>query len=159
MDMNRRLALAAALVLAPGAAAAKGDARASAEAALRAFLHAFENDDLETMEAAFAPDANGFNPVVASAKGGGLRDADYYRRKPGMPPAMRELVVSTRNTGSGPPYRKLDPQDLLVQTDGQMALCTFHLESPTGLARRTIVLARRGGAWKILHIHASNVAL
>jgi len=154
---SRRLALAAPLALAPTAAGAKEDARVSAEAALRAFLHAFENDDLAAMDAAFAPDATGFDPVVASAKGGPVRELDAYRRKPGMPPAMRALVESSLKTGSGPPYRKLDPKDLLVQTDGQMALCTFHLESPTGLARRTIVLVRRGGAWQVLHIHASNV--
>jgi len=158
-QMNRRVALAAAVALAPAVSTAAEDARASAETALRAFLHAFENDDLATMEAAFAPDANGFNPVVASAKGGPMRDLDAYRRKPGMPPAMRELVEATLKTGSGPPYRKLEPKDLLVQTDGQMALCTFHLEAPTNLARRTIVLIRRAGAWKILHIHASNVQL
>jgi len=156
--ISRRLALAAALAVAPAAAAAAqtDDARASAEAALRAFLHAFENDDLPTMEASFAPDATGFNPVVASAKGSGPLDFETLRRKPGMPPAMRALVESSLKTGDGPPYRKLDPKDLLVQTDGQMALCTFHLEAPTNLARRTIVLIRRAGAWKILHIHASN---
>jgi len=162
VGISRRLALAAAIGGAPAAmagAAAADDARASAEAALRAFLHAFENDDLATMEAAFAPDANGFNPAVASAKGGPLRDLDSYRRKPGMPSTMRELVETTLKTGAGPPYRRLDPKDLLVQTDGQMALCTFHLEAPTNLARRTIVLIRRAGAWKILHIHASNIQL
>jgi ketosteroid isomerase-like protein len=157
--ISRRFALAAALAAAPAAAAAASveDARASAEAALRAFLHAFENDDLPTMEASFAPDAVCFDPVVASAKGSGPLDMQALHRKPGMPATMRALVESTLKTGAGPPYRKLDPKDLLVQTDGQMALCTFHLESPTNLARRTIVLIRRAGAWKILHIHASNV--
>jgi ketosteroid isomerase-like protein len=157
--ISRRFALAAALAAAPAAAAAASveDARASAEAALRAFLHAFENDDLATMEASFAPDAVCFDPVVASSKGSGALDPQALHRKPGMPPAMRALVESSLKTGSGPPYRKLDPKDLLVQTDGQMALCTFHLEAPTGFARRTIVLIRRAGAWKILHIHASNV--
>src|SRR6185503_557278 len=85
--ISRRLALAAPLAAAPAVAmsSSREDASASAEAALRAFLHAFENDDLATMEAAFAPDANGFNPAVASARGGPLRDIDSYRRKPGMP--------------------------------------------------------------------------
>jgi hypothetical protein len=156
--ISRRLALAASLAAAPASAAAAAsiaEARASAESALRAFLHAFENDDLATMEAAFAPDSASFGAVVASSKGSTLGELDSYRRKPGMP--MRELVVSSLKTGKGPPYRRLDPKDLLVQTDGQMALCTFHLESPTGLGRRTIVLDRRQGPWKILHIHASNV--
>jgi len=157
--ISRRLALAAALAAAPAvaAAAAPGDARASAEAALRAFLQAFENDDLATMEAAFAPDAVSFDPVIASPRGSGPLDLQALHRQAGMPPAMRALVERSLKTGSGPPYRRLDPKDLLVQTDGQMALCTFHLEAPTCFARRTIVLIRRRGAWKILHIHASNV--
>jgi ketosteroid isomerase-like protein len=156
--VSRRLALGAALVGAAAAAGAQAaDRRAEAEAALRAFLHAFENDDLATMEAAFAPDAACFDPVVASSKGSGPLDLETFRRKPGMPPTMRALVQSSLKTGTGPPYRRLDPKDLLVQTEGEMALCTFHLEGPTSLARRTIVLVRRSGAWKILHIHASNV--
>ena len=162
-DISRRLALGAPLTLATADAAAAGpvDARASAEAALRAFLHAFENDDLAAMEAAFAPDAVSFDPVVASSKGSPAPlELEPFRRKPGMPPAMRALVESSRKSGgSGPPYRTLDPKDLLVQTDGQMALCTFHLELPTSFARRTIVLVRRAGTWKILHIHASNVVV
>jgi hypothetical protein len=157
--ITRRLALAASLAATPAVAgaAAQDDARASAETALRAFLHAFENDDLATMEASFAPDAVCFDPVVASARGSGPLDVQALHRKPGMPPTMRALVESSLKSGSGPPYRTLDPRDLLVQTDGKMALCTFHLEAPTGFARRTIVLIRRGQAWKILHIHASNV--
>jgi hypothetical protein len=38
-----------------------------------------------------------------------------------------------------------------------MALCTFMFDKPDRLGRRTTVLVRRGGAWKILHIHASNL--
>lgn len=159
--ISRRIALAVGLAAGPAVAAAASteDARASAEAALRAFLHAFENDDLAVMEASFAPDAVCFDPVVASAKGSATLDLQALHRKPGMPATMRALVESSLKTGAGPPYRRLDPKDLLVQTDGQMALCTFHLEAPTNLARRTIVLIRRAGAWKILHIHASNVQI
>ena len=155
LGVSRRLAIALAGT-AVATAAQAADRRAEAEAALRAFLHAFENDDLDTMEAAFAPDAVSFDPVVAYTKGSGPVDLAALRRKPGMPPAMRSLVQSSLKTGAGPPYRKLEPKDLLVQTDGEMALCTFHLEAPTSLARRTIVLVRRSGVWKILHIHPSN---
>jgi hypothetical protein len=40
-----------------------------------------------------------------------------------------------------------------------VAVCTFHLDDPDSLGRRTVVLQRRQGAWKIIHIHASTVAL
>lgn len=158
--VSRRLAMGAAVAGAAAASTAKAaDLRAEAEVALRAFLRAFENNDLETMEAAFAAEATSFDPVIADPKGSGPVDVAALRRKPGMPPAMRALVQASRKAapGAGPPYRNLDPKDLLVQTDGEMALCTFHLQLPMSLARRTIVLVRRSGAWKVLHIHASNV--
>ncbi|WP_430424618.1 nuclear transport factor 2 family protein [Phenylobacterium sp.] len=156
--MSRRVALTTALAgVAAAPAAGAADRRAEAEATLRAFLHAFENDDLAAMEGAFAPDAVSFDVVVASPEASSPLARDAVRRKPGMPPVMRRLVQSTPKAASGPPYRKLDPKDLLVQTEGEMALCTFHLELPTSLARRTVVLVRRSGTWKILHIHASNV--
>lgn len=110
------------------------------------------------MEAAFAPEAASFDPILASPKGSAALDLHALRRKPGMPPTMRALVERTPKPASGPPYRTLDPKDLLVQVEGSMALCTFHLDGPTSLARRTIVLVRRGNAWKILHIHASNAS-
>jgi len=158
LRLSRRLALAAGLAGAAAAATAQAaDRRAEAESALRAFLKAFENDDLATMEAAFAPDATSFDPVAAySAKASPSLDLAALHRQPGMPPTMRALVQKSLKSGSGPPYRKLDPKDLLIQAEGDVAVCTFHLESPGALARRTIVLVRRGGAWKILHIHASN---
>lgn len=155
--LSRRLALGAAVAGAAGVARAEaGDLRAEAEATLRAFLRAFENDDLRAMEAAFAPDAVSFDMVVAAPNGSAPPDLQALRRKSGMPPSMRALVERTPKPASGPPYRRLDPKDLLVTVAGEMALCTFHLEGPTSLARRTIVLVRRGGVWKILHIHASN---
>jgi ketosteroid isomerase-like protein len=156
---SRRRALGVALSGAAAATAAQAaDRRAEAEAALRAFLRAFENNDFAAMEAAFAPDAVSFDPVIADPKGSGPIDVSAMRRTPGMPPAMRALVQNAPKTASGPPYRRLEPKDLLVQADGDMALCTFHLDLPTSFARRTIVLVRRGGVWRILHIHASNVA-
>lgn len=154
--MSRRVALATALAAA-GPASGAGDPRAEAEATLRAFLRAFENDDLAAMEAAFAADAVSFDVVVASSEASSPLAREAVRRQPGMPPVMRRLVQSSPKAASGPPYRRLDPKDLLVQTAGEMAVCTFHLELPTSLARRTVVLVRRSGAWKILHIHASNV--
>ncbi len=157
--ISRRLALGSALATAAGAASARppeAERRATAEAALQAFLKAFENDDLPTMSAAFAPDAVSFDPVVASPHGTPDLDLAALRRRPGMPPAMRALVERSRQTGGSPPYRDLTPRDLLIQVEGPVALCTFHLETATSLARRTIVLVERGGVWKILHIHASN---
>lgn len=133
--------------------------QASAEAALHAAMRTLENCDLAAMEAAFAPDAVTFDRVLATAEGSGPLDLAAYRRQPGLPNGLRQLAeVLPRLRPGGPPYQKLEPLDLMVQVSGDMALCTFHLESRRdGLGRRTIVLIRRDGDWRILHLHASNV--
>jgi len=43
-----------------------------------------------------------------------------------------------------------------VEIAGDAALVTFQLRGPV-LSRRTFVLRRRGGTWRIIHLHASNV--
>jgi ketosteroid isomerase-like protein len=58
---------------------------------------------------------------------------------------------------SGPPYLNLQPRDLSIQEIGELALVSFHLDLPGALRRRTLVLRRRDGVWKILHLHASNM--
>jgi len=40
---------------------------------------------------------------------------------------------------------------------GDIALVSFHLILTGALRRRTFVLRRRDGVWKILHLHASNM--
>jgi hypothetical protein len=155
-QMSRRFALGAAVAAGVTTAAQAAGDKSGAEIALRAFLKAFENDDLSAMEAAFDPASTAFDPVVAGRKDAPPLDLPSLHRQKGMPPTMRALVQSTLKAGGGPPYRKLDPKDLLVQVEGTVAICTFHLENPGSLARRTIVLVRRARNWKILHIHASN---
>ena len=158
--ISRRAALQGAAVASlPASAASAHAARDEAEGALRAFLKAFENCDLAAMEAAFAPDAVSFDRIVASAKGGPAPAADAVRRQAGMPRGMRAAALALPKTQAGPPYQSLVPADLLVQVSGTMAVCTFHLEAPNSLGRRTIVLVKRSGVWKILHIHASTVEI
>jgi len=145
------------LAAAPAAASSASAAENEIRAALLAFLKAFEDCDLPRMEAAFAPDANGFDRTVMSAKGASGLKLDDWRRVDGMPPGMRKLAQVLPKTQAGPPYQSLVPQDLLIQASADMAVCTFHLVSPHILCRRTIVMARRHGVWRIIHIHASNV--
>ncbi|MBS0409138.1 MAG: nuclear transport factor 2 family protein [Proteobacteria bacterium] len=153
----RRTLLAGAATALAGPAAAAAPAEA-ARAALYAFLAAFEACDLPAMEAAFAADATCFDRVVLSPRPPpAIRLADF-RRAPGMPPGMRAIAQALPKSTPGPPYQSLKPVDLQVVATAEMALCTFHLESPHALSRRTVVLAPRDGAWKILHIHASNVS-
>ncbi len=156
--MNRRTVLGGLLVAAtPTAAVAAAEGETGPRDALIAFLKAFERCDLDAMQAAFADDATCFDRIVLSARATPGIDLGHYRRLMGMPPGMRQVALTLPNDHPGPPYQDLTPKDLMIQAGQDMAVCTFHLDYPHILCRRTVVLALRGAKWKILHIHASNV--
>lgn len=154
--LNRRDAvggfLGAALV--PGGLAGAALAESGPQAALLAFLRAFENCDLPRMEAAFAPDATCFDRAPADPA-----DLAPYHRAMGMPAGMRHLALTLPKTVPGPPYHRVDPQGLACVLHGDIALCTFELEGDDNLGRRTVVLRNEADGWKIIHIHASNIYL
>jgi len=53
---------------------------------------------------------------------------------------------------------KLEPEDVRIeQLAADVALVTFHLVDQRRVRRRTLVFKRMEGAWKIVHIHASNL--
>ena len=72
-------------------------------AALTAFLRAFENGDLEAMEASFTEGATSFGRSVMSNEIAGPIDTTDYKRVRGMPRQMRELVGSWQSRPDGPP--------------------------------------------------------
>jgi hypothetical protein len=154
---NRRETIGLGLALSAVPAAAFGnDDAAAAEAALRAFLRSFANCDLAAMEAAFAPDATSFDLLTANTQSAAPERASL-KRAPGMPATMRRIAQTLPGEQPGPPYHRPDQiHDLLVQVIGEVALCTFHFDNPDRLGRRSIVLVRREGAWRVLHLHASN---
>jgi len=129
-----------------------GPADGSPQAALLAFLHAFEDCDLARMEEVFARDATSFDR--APRQPGSLA---AYRRQKGMPGGMRQLASTLPKNVPGPPYQRIEPKNLVCDRYGDIALCSFELDSPDSLGRRTIVLRWQEGGWKIIHIHASNV--
>jgi hypothetical protein len=52
------------------------------------------------------------------------------------------------------------PEHLQVQLVGDTAaVVTFEMTNPERVARRTLVLQKRGDRWLVAHLHASNVAL
>lgn len=155
-DRREAIGMGLALAATPGAALAQ-DEVSGAEAALMAFLRSFADCDLPAMEAAFAPDAISFDAVTAGPGDRAPADKGSLKRKPGMPGGMRRIALALPKERPGPPYHRPDlVQDLQVQVLGDVALCTFHFDNPDRLGRRTIVLVRRAGTWRVLHIHASN---
>ena len=124
--------------------------------AIESFLQAFENGDLDAMKSAFADDATTFPRAIMSYQPSPDVRVSKYRRVRGLDPQMIELVARRKNR-EGPPNTSIEPQDLEIKLLNDAALVTFHLGRNNRLSRRTFVLAKRSGAWRIVHLHASNV--
>ncbi len=124
--------------------------------AIESFLQAFENGDLDAMKSAFADDATTFPRAIMSYQPSPDVRVSKYRRVRGLDPQMIELVARRKNR-EGPPNTSIEPQDLEIKLFNDAALVTFHLGRNNRLSRRTFVLAKRSGAWRIVHLHASNV--
>ncbi len=137
-------------------AAGAGASEQEVGAVLDGFLRAFENGDIESMEAAFAEDALTFPRSIMATDLDMDIDVRDYRRVTGIDPQMRALIDRLKAEGRTPPYLSLDPQDLDIRVYGDAAVATFHLTGAR-LGRRTFVLAKLDGEWKIVHLHASNV--
>jgi len=155
--LNRRKVLSGAVIATAASSQALAGPTSGPEKALRDFLRAFEDCDLKAMELAFTADATNFDRTVMAPETKGSIDLRDYRRKRGMPPGMRRTAQELPRGKKGPPYQSLEPRDLLIQRSADVAVCTFHLEHPHALGRRTVVLQQQSGTWKFIHIHASNV--
>ena len=128
-------------------------AAAAVRAAVEEFIHAFDTLEWERFRRCFAPDATVFFPF------------DFYPRradgKAEVEAGFKRFFDEVRAKTSGPPYSGLAPRDVTVRIWGDIALVTFHLERVTGvpgMGRRTLLLERQTGEWRIVHLHASNIA-
>lgn len=140
------------MLLALAACATAAPRPAEVEGQVRTFLHHFENLEWEPFIAAFADDACVFHPTPKTPRAFCGRDA--VRAK------WQEVFAGIKGDATAPPYQHLEPIDLRVTILGpDAALATFELHNAERIGRRTVVLVRRDGAWKIVHIHASNVDL
>lgn len=125
------------------------------EAEIRAFalhfLKCFEDLDMPAFIACFADDATAFFPSPPEPP---LRRAG----KNAIQEQFGVVFSAIRaEAAGGPPYHQLPPQDLLVHITGaDTALVSFHLINGQRTARRTLVVVREAGVWRIVHLHASN---
>ncbi len=141
--------------LAPCAApeAREAQGAGTVEAAARTFLAAFDDLDMPRFLDAFSDDATIIHPPAGPPR-------TFPTRLQGKAEIARTfgVVFDEIRRGSGkaaPPYHHIDPQDLLVQLYGDVAVLTFHLGSDVRRGRRTLVFRQVGPAWKIVHLHAS----
>ncbi len=120
-------------------------------AALAQFIHAFDNLDWEGFRSAFDDDATVFYPRAFPARATGRTEFEK---------TFKQVFEQIRNGRTAPPYMDIQPKDLHLQLFGDLAIATFHLDDRAGfLNRRTIVLQKEQKGWKIVHLHASEVAL
>lgn len=116
---------------------------------LTKFLTAFANLDSEAFRSFFADDATVYFPSQRANRATGRAEIET---------TFRQVFERIRATKSAPPYLNLEPADLDVQLFRDTAVATFHLhDMPNVIGRRTVVLEKRAGEWKIVHLHASNV--
>lgn len=132
--------------------AASGDSAAVADA-LRRFLTAFENLEWAPFRAAFSDEATVFQPAPEMA--------EQVVGPRGIDSTFRAVFADIRaHAAGGPPFHQLVPLNLRIQPlSPGVVLVTFQLRNAARLARRTIVFREEAAGWRILHLHASNVAL
>lgn len=91
---------------------------------------------------AFAEDATAFFPVVK---------AERLDGKAAIAAVFHDYVAASKKTN-------IVPEELRVQQQGNVAIVTFNVHNPSAVSRRTFVWRLDGGRWRIVHMHASNVA-
>ena len=138
----------AAYAQAPATIGANLAESAEVEAAVREFASAFAALDKVRFDRLWASDATAFFP----------QHPFPIRRVEGKA-AVTQWFHRFMDARKGKPMT-LDPKDLLIQRLGDAAVATFHLGSSEQAAgRRTLVLRREAGAWKIVHLHASSLTI
>jgi ketosteroid isomerase-like protein len=131
------------------AACATAPPAVAPDAVVERFVAALNDLDLAQLQQLLADDATAFLPSPQ------LRARIDGRAA--IVAALRPIFEAERKRGNGPPYSHMKVQTLLVQREGTAAIATFDVGTPEVSSRRTLVLGQRGGAWKVLHFHASNV--
>jgi ketosteroid isomerase-like protein len=150
--MIPRLALAFALltpVVLPQSQPAPSDV--DVREALAHFIRAFDDLDWEHFRLAFDDNATVFLPRAMPQRANGR--AEFEK-------AFKAVFQQIRGSKTAAPYMDIQPKELRVQFFGSVAIVTFHLDDRAGfLNRRTIVLNKTNKGWKIVHLHASEVAV
>jgi ketosteroid isomerase-like protein len=114
------------------------------------FIQAFDNLEWDHFCAVFSDDATIFYPREFSNRASGRQEYERTFQK------VFDRIRAGRTQG---PYMDIQPRDLRLQIAGNVAIVTFHLDDRPGfLNRRTIVLQKQPSGWKIIHLHASEVA-
>jgi ketosteroid isomerase-like protein len=114
------------------------------------FIAAFDNLDLPTFLEMFEDDATVYYPSPPNSP---IRATGRLE----FEPAWRQVFLAIRGSRTTPPFMDLRPERLQIQRLTDAAIVTFELHDlPGQTGRRTLLLKRTRGVWRIAHLHASN---
>ena len=113
------------------------------------FVAGFNHLDADEMNALFAEDATAYLPLSDKATRVEGRQAILS--------VLTPMFAAERERHQGPDYLHLKVTDLGIQLVGSTAVATFDVGTSEVHSRRTLVIARRHGTWRIIHLHASNL--
>lgn len=148
--MIRRTAIAVAILLVAPVFAQSQPAEAEVRETLARFIRAFDDLDWEQFRLAFDDDATVFYPRAIPERANGR--AEFEK-------AFKTVFEQIRGGKTAAPYMDIQPRELRIQAFDNVAIATFHLDDRVGFVnRRTIVLRKMEKGWKIVHLHASEVA-
>jgi ketosteroid isomerase-like protein len=152
--MVKRFALAALFLVLSGSLLAHeqpASAESEVRGALAKFVSAFDNLDWEAFRSTFDDGATVFYPRGSPERATGR---DEFEK------TFKVVFDQIHSGKTKPPYMDIRPKNLNVQIYGEIAIATFHLDDRPGfLNRRTIVLHKNKVGWKIVHLHASEIAI
>ena len=136
------------LLLLFAACATARDDRQEVLAVVNGVVSGLAHLDADGIVANFADDATFFFP----------ESANQPARVDGKA-AIREVFARAfAQWGKGGAGSMPQLEDVRTEITGDVALVTFQTRGAV-VSRRTFVLRRIGGAWKIIHLHASNIRL
>jgi hypothetical protein len=121
------------------------------QAVVNRMLNAIDQGDGAVLESLWVEEASMFFPFLNSPKLAVGRAAVVAR--------FTALFDKLRAKGAAPPFFGFKFDDVRVDLMGDAALCTLSYVLRGILARRSFVLVRAGGEWRIKHVHGSNAKL
>lgn len=149
-----RLVAALLLLLIPASSRAQDKStspESEVQAALAHFVVAFDNLDWENFRLAFDDNATVFYPRGYPGRASGRVEFEK---------TFKVVFQQIRDGKSQAPFMDIQAKDMQIQVFGDIAIATFLLDDTAGfLNRRTIVLHKSATGWKIVHLHASEVAV
>jgi ketosteroid isomerase-like protein len=113
------------------------------------FIAAFNRRDWPAFKATLDPAVT----VIFDRPGPPLRQDGHEA----VEAVFKRIFPDSPVVGGAPPSQ-IRPQQLRVQDYGDVVIVSFHLPDSTTVGRRTLVMRRTAGSWKVVHIHGSSSA-